>query len=120
MSTIPPSPARDQKLAAILAKCVEANPEIVTPASMYCTCGVVLQREYEENRGQGNDWCPKCTGKMIQRPKRSRPIRLADVLLAVEELTLDRLELLAFWNLRDDDLTHQPDDCIDFLFSLLS
>ena len=63
----------------------------------------------------------------------SRPIRLADVLLAIpksEPLTLfpERLifgevnEKGAFgiWNLRKDDLNEQSEETIDFLAGLLS
>lgn len=77
-----------------------------------------------------------------------RPVRLADVLLAIEEkyqrriansiafdITLQRdanegdeyksmlktalIEILMRWNLRTDDLTAQSDECIAFLAELL-
>jgi hypothetical protein len=71
-----------------------------------------------------------------------RPIRLADVLLAMCQktqmirpfldvdgmmyevdyagFTLTIGKYLCQWNLRADDLTAQSDECIDFIHSLLS
>ena len=56
-----------------------------------------------------------------------RPIRLADVLLAMREVkrySLTVLTLLTIadnrrWNLRADDLEHQSDETISFIHSLL-
>lgn len=67
-----------------------------------------------------------------------RPIRLADVLLAIEQLpffnllvtktdnNLTAVERLlggsifnGYWNLRDDNLDNQSDECKEFLYKLL-
>ena len=91
-------PNHQKKLAAIQQKCVEANPEI-------------------ENKRWGTE----------------RPIRLADVLLAVQKqeyggspefrYTCEKLTSGAWhvhWNLRKDDLTEQSEECISFLYDLLT
>jgi hypothetical protein len=61
-----------------------------------------------------------------------RPIRLADVLLAAIECDLEKIypnekfpftkvsaTIVALWNLRKDDLTHQSDETLSFIASLL-
>jgi hypothetical protein len=60
-----------------------------------------------------------------------RPVRLTDVLLAVEtgwwhrdrnaehEISADTSKLLILWDFHQDDLTQQSDECIDFLADLL-
>ena len=64
-----------------------------------------------------------------------RPIRLADVLLAIgkaqieliasvptiylEQACLRTDDAIRFWNLRTNDLSQQSDECINFLYSLL-
>ena len=104
-----------QQLADIRAKCIEANPEIA--------------EHYTKVRGQ-------VTGTLHHiRTKVGRPIRLADVLLAIgmrprlqvginEGLgvmtTGDGTMLRATWNLRTDDLTKQSPKTIAFIHSLLS
>jgi hypothetical protein len=63
-----------------------------------------------------------------------RPIRLADVLLAIGKVGLKahinqdgyfptksgNTTTLNYWNLRTDDLTQQSDECIDFLYMILN
>jgi hypothetical protein len=55
-----------------------------------------------------------------------RPIRLADVLLAMtrvlngEEAQRPVLELIDDWNLRADDLEKQSEETINFLYDLLA
>ena len=51
-----------------------------------------------------------------------RPIRLADVLGTVypDEITNTHLAIVARWNLKQDDLTLQSQETIDFLYSLLN
>ena len=55
-----------------------------------------------------------------------RPIRLADVLIAMEAITWFKDDLpkigrfcLEIWNLKDDNLDHQSDECKEFLIELL-
>lgn len=102
------STTREQQIAAIRAACIKANPEIV--AQTY--------------RGSEN------TGYEIEIT--DRPIRLADVLLALPDDSfgwggISRKYLFfnsdasrsAEWNLRTDDLTAQTDECIAFIHSLI-
>jgi hypothetical protein len=63
-----------------------------------------------------------------------RPIRLADVLLAIDGTTQGQLIAIRpngdmyrsdiqntkwHWNLRNDDLSQQSNECIEFLYDLL-
>jgi hypothetical protein len=102
---------REQKIEAIRQKCYDANPELM-----------------ERRDVIGNDRLGYSVSKYIKR----YPIRLADVLLAihkkakieekgfVESLFSVEIDDLVniHWNLRQDDLTQQSDECIDFLFKL--
>jgi hypothetical protein len=106
----------DQHIAAIRAACIKANPEI------------------EKTVG----W-----GRHGDRLIDDRPIRLADVLLAIGEkaksvgidgfVEVDQYGTFWMsarivenemrqvnWNLRQDDLTLQSDECITFLASELA
>lgn len=90
----------DQKREAIVRECVEANPDLVTMQT--------FDGRYD-----------------------TREIRLADVLRTVyvdpaapKEAILERVgkqwgEVLRYWNLRQDDLDLQGDECIDALHRLL-
>lgn len=61
----------------------------------------------------------------------ARPVRLADVLYAIGDKKIDddadaevfyrgtAVKVLRHWNLRQDDLTGQSDECITFLAGLL-
>jgi hypothetical protein len=103
--------ARDQQLETIRQACIKANKEIVTthlPTEKF--------NPYETER----------------------PIRLADVLLAIGDnnpkvngiranggfMRIGRFQqrntnYTLFWNLRTDDLTAQSNDTIEFLANLL-
>jgi len=49
-----------------------------------------------------------------------RPIRLADVLLAMDDLMHELcLDVVTKWNLEKDDLTHQSPETINFLHKIL-
>lgn len=113
---------RQEKLEAVRAACVKANPDIVV----------------DEIGHENGEQAPE-----IERVYRE--VRLADVLLAIQEesgahalpseedggstesmkynaqVWRDRRwsETLYGWNLRRDDLTEQSDECIDFLYQLL-
>lgn len=90
-------------LQKIRAKCIEVNPEIVV-------------------------WSPIVADKKRKAP---RPIRLADVLLAMKNVSLevswfegdDSLMRLdganVRWNLREDDLEKQSEETIKFIGSVL-
>lgn len=97
---------KDEQIALIRAKCIEANPEI------------------EELVGGDGD--PFGNGGPIIQ---DRPIRLTDVLLAIRQNErYDDIQVaklvgivgLPLWNLRADDLTLQSDECITFLADLLT
>jgi len=103
---------RDEQLQTIRTACIEANPEINEP----CTCP-------KGGRWDGERICDKCGGWEYV----PRPIRLADVLLAIESYPDydEAVHGLLFsgpvdrrWNLHADDLTQQSDDCIAFLADL--
>src|SRR5258708_836885 len=99
---------RDQQLADIRAACIKANPEIAANQfKLRKTVGTTQQI---------GDWEP-------------RPVRLADVLLAtpktiylkalgdVVRLSNDDVGL-TYWDLRQDDLTLQGDECVALLAGL--
>jgi hypothetical protein len=91
---------RDQNTETIRAACIKANPE--------------------------KNW-------KWQASLDPEPFSLADVLLAIPKRAIDRLEASANyfyirevgrggsegWNLRQDDLTLQSDECVAFLANLL-
>jgi hypothetical protein len=93
---------RQDDIKNIRAACTKANPDI--EEEFGCSCGSC---DYET---------------------RVRPIRLADVLLAVEngrsaEMTEEKIRILRYiasiWNLRTDDLEQQSDETVEFISSLL-
>jgi hypothetical protein len=79
----------------------------------------------------------KCTHKLMHDEngcpfgEHSRPIRLADVLLVVHKKVFGKhetvslptakplLDVVMEWNLKDDNLDHQSDECKQFLIGLL-
>jgi hypothetical protein len=97
-------------IAFITQKCIAANEN----KALFCECPLC----------QGDRWC-------------SRPIRLADVLLAIEEKDNDVRDVKIYlhqafhevgiiwgnieacWNLRKDDLTEQSEETINFIAGLL-
>jgi hypothetical protein len=100
---------RDQNIETIRTACIKANPEKVTL--------VVSEENPDTTVFDG-------------------PIRLADVLLAIQATTTTKgttlvnsygifmdthfnMDMNAGWNLRQDDLTLQSDECVAFLASLL-
>ena len=109
----------NEKLELIRQKCIEANPEILETLSL------------SEN------------AEIIHTRTISRPIRLADVLLAMNKLEHDGSYIISAagifahfkaegaridkalrilecsWNLRKDDLNEQPKETINFLAGLL-
>jgi hypothetical protein len=104
------------KLETIREKCIEANPEI--------------HRVFD-------NWASTHDRDEEQFTHEERPIRLADVLLAMEgepyfigtdgcwQRWDDNLGLISCamqnsWNLHEDDLTKQSPETVDFLYALLS
>ena len=93
-----------QKIKDIQKACIKANPEI------------------------NNRDCSVC-GKFPL----VFPIRLADVLLAIRSsnkvvdllMTYDKKLLItkdgdgSYWNLKDDDLKHQSEETLDFLYKII-
>lgn len=99
-------------------KIIAANPEIIGDWSGCEVCGTM---------------CGICDDRFFKE-KIGRPIRLADVLLAmkndniplVEEDswnvkvgTYDVATLIQIWNLKDDNLDEQSIETIQFLYDLL-
>lgn len=86
---------RQEQLDLIRAACIEANVKILTRANKWHGIG-------------GED-----------------DIRLADVLLAINESKKRPygydvlMEIVAYWNLRKDDLSEQSVECVAFLAGLL-
>lgn len=127
---------KDQQLQLIREKCIEANPEIVelkfgcvvkysSKINMTCFHYGVDTSEY----GNGNvGWYfikedgGRYFDSMPNFPIIGRPIRLSDVLLAMKAkiyhsfVDMDGI----IWNLKQDDLTLQSPECIEFIYSLLS
>lgn len=105
---------RNEQLDAIRTACIKANPEIVEQKEIHVS---------------------PLTGKHM---KYDRPVRLADVLLAIDRtrcqiraliqspdtLTIEKVgygrSIIFDWNLRQDDLNEQSDECIAFLANLLN
>jgi len=113
----------DEKLSAIRAKIVEANPEIDSQKG---------EHTFYLRRFCDGCNCQKFEAKALEKCPylRCREIRLADVLLASPdvEIRLSKPIVLfvdydkhtdAQWNLRQDSLDSQSPETIDFLFSLL-
>ena len=105
---------RDDKIAAIRAACIKANPEIET--------------RFSGKRGVLNSTI-------------SAPVRLADVLFSLpgyspgnriigvdhegtfvewgNKSAFEYVKNIPQWNLLKDDLQEQSDECVDFLYELL-
>jgi hypothetical protein len=99
---------RQKQLELIRAKCIEAKPT--------------------------NDFLCGCACCEVEGQDFERPIRLADVLLAInsaivvmdnptsedaENYSYRIMDTVMKWNWRKDDLTAQSDQCITFLANLL-
>ena len=106
---------RSQKIEAIRAKCMWANPEIELRRCDECD----------------QDWsmfdeCPDCQLKTRKTGKARRTICLADVLLLLREV--DAMgdfrkaweDITYRWDLRRDSLDELDNVSVDFLHSLLS
>jgi hypothetical protein len=123
---------RDQKIADIRAAAIKANPEIDKELSV---CPECLGNGHPTGAHMDTPCnCPGSVGIL-----EGRPIRLADVLLAIGHIikargsqfgfiTVDSYgciwkgtphEIACEWNLRKNDLTEQSDECISFLAELL-
>ena len=133
------------KTAYIHEACIKANPEILTECEQ---CG---GRGYEivaAHHGDCDGTCAHCPVPEQERCYQcggageypGRPIRLADVLLAMtpdrQPISVDGNGVVtsykaaadgitpvwdkqSSWNLCADDLTQQSTECIDFLYELL-
>jgi hypothetical protein len=123
---------RDQKIADIRAACIKASPEI---RELCTNCQERLENG-KHKYGPTRIGTIGCSEKHVH----FRPIRLADVLLAIDKndevvVNVDTEGVFAYWksppkgggnyrrgatwNLRKDDLTQQSDECISFLAELL-
>lgn len=127
-----------QKLEAVRQACIKANPEIVelkfgcdveiVIGSVACPATIV-QKNYAGNwlvliAGQTATYKDKQIYKII-----GRPIRLADVLLALNwkwiaitstgSFMVGSAESSLRWDLLADDLTKQSPEMVDLLYGLL-
>ena len=109
----------NDKLTLIREKCIAANPEI---KGVFCEgCGIPWK--------DAKSTCPRyVSDPCYPSPERERPIRLADVLLAIETAAKKRVDenegemahvSVHLWNLRADDLQQQSEETINFLHELL-
>lgn len=98
---------------AIRQKCIKANPNRIHFCCKYGT--------YDDN-----EFCDYCL-------EHARPIRLADILLAIDEknrvagmkgwnlITVDAaFKIISLYDLRADDLEQQSEETINFLYKLLN
>jgi hypothetical protein len=132
----------NEKLEAIRQACIKANPEIVE-LKFGCQLSL-LGRRYAVFGQCLNVWqivsierdlfhstsLPNGADTFGVNAIYGRPIRLSDVLLAMNVqlfkdswdlpvLDYDGSKIIALWNLRKDDLTQQSPETIDFLYDLL-
>lgn len=136
---------KEEQLQKIREKCIEANPEIMELKfgcrveinadeydTYFCTIierdswsNVKLQIPERDDLWMATDLIDKILG---------RPIRLADILRAIAENTGIHARSLVFngeaiyfnswgrdklWNLREDNLTRQSEETIEFIYNLL-
>lgn len=102
-----------QNLDLIRTKCIAANPAIRNYEYGIERC----ERHQEHPVEIGWTKCENCVAA-------DRPIRFADLLLALEKATdclyTDHIaHLLQRYNLREDDLTKQSEETITFITNLL-
>jgi hypothetical protein len=131
---------RTDNIAAIRAACIKANPEI-EGKSGHCICGHefwchaqhnVSKKEFENRKS--DLYKPDCTHCVCTNYHQliGRPIRLADVLLAIGDIPHthflkddtygihgDAAKIVLDWRLRTDDLEQQSDTTLSFIASLL-
>lgn len=117
----------NDKLKLIREKCIAANPEIVeTPKSNLVV--VALLGIIESNiRDTGQAHLAEMKlGELLEIL--GRPIRLADVLLAIktqwekrdpDAMYHDIIKTVSIWRLSTDDLEKQSEETINFLAELL-
>jgi hypothetical protein len=136
---------RDEQLTLIRQKCIKANPEITRVIATdttvllgcsncandwYCTSAEELNAALQHKGRIGRTFCSKKF--MHLGHGRLRPIRLADVLVAIDKRkSYGEYATIAsngwfhfdaersWWNLRKNDLTEQSEECILFLYDLL-
>jgi len=126
-------------LELIRQKCIEANPEIV---ELKFGCIVLDENGIQEHViysveefMTGNLKVKLDATAVLIRADELKciigsPIRFGDVLLTLEKNLRPSLQLekywqtvhalIAFWNLRKDDLNEQSEETLDFIASLLS
>ena len=154
------------KILKIREKCIEANPEIV---KLGFGCKIIEKRtglnwtgiimsetgeseeynkDYKDRFKKGEYYVhypkPVAIGSWLHEEEMEiigRPIRLADILLAIHEkdkknklnklikypfyynimqqITAWKLNGKNFWNLKSDNLENQSVECIEFLYNLL-
>ncbi len=145
---------KTQKIEEIRKKCIEANPEIVELKLGCKTSKGMITSIFESNGRYGYAMTPYTThwdganGEAIAKRYSAdnfeiigRPIRLADVLLAIEirkptmkitdsdnidygkmvDITEEeKIKAMFDWDLKSDDLEKQSEETISFLHNLLT
>jgi hypothetical protein len=129
---------KDRQIAFIREKCIEANPDIENPELRKGFLCLVSDKRTSTGERYITSYDVAIHDDSLEPLQAFRPIRLADVLLAIPNqygqklstgyisgdrinvsLEADTLDVVAYWNLRKDDLTEQSDECINFLYELL-
>ena len=131
-----------EQIETIRQVCIKANPEIV---ELKFGCEVInngISRFVTENRGNeivtfsgGISFSNKIKAFMENFEIIGRPIRLADVLLAIKDIPVEKkinilgndhmpqnstlAHIVTFWKLDKDDLTIQSPETIAFIYELL-
>jgi hypothetical protein len=141
---------RQKSIEAIRAACIAANPEIVE-LKFGCKVKLALRtgfhaaylKKFDTNQftfdgfqklmsDKENGWID--IGEYYEKNNEweiiGRPIRLADVLLVVEQIPnaysrtaqfeINAKNICKRWDMRTDDLTQQSDETIVFIHSLLA
>lgn len=142
----------NERLKLIREKCIAANPEMekrvlvegwqLSPLVKDALSSVFNARfnknlDYDQWAGI-RDYLDTCAGKIAEKVNdQHRPIRLADVLLAVPHLkprdhrnivrgqsesagNVGFMNIICEWNLRAADLEQQSEETINFLYDLLT
>lgn len=123
--------SKQKKISYIRERCIEANPSIKDlvfgcEVRYYMDSSMIFCTPANEDDYVTAVYTKNNTLQKIEDIEDyeiiGRPIRLADVLGTVypDEITNTHLAIVARWNLKQDDLSLQSQETIDFLYSLLN
>jgi hypothetical protein len=127
----------EQKLEAIRQWCIAANPSLNVSDPLIHeaeTAALKFINKVDTGRARSRQTYEDMKHLLLTVQQRNfmRPVHLADVLEAMQSSSVVLWYITdggvfgsedgglsnAVWNLRDDDLTHQSQECIDFLYQL--